>query len=122
MPKSPAPVLLNFILLAIIDWLYILWVKAQPIINNSWFVITPIIGYFYFTFAFIAAYYMHQRKRLGLGLGCCVLLFGMMADVFSYSLAWQRFPVIEFMIIPLIVVNTIQILYMAYHQQNYNGS
>lgn len=122
MPKEPRIILISFILLVIADWAYILWVKAQPIINNSWFVVTPIIGYFYFTFAFISAYYIYQRKRIGLGFGCCVLLFGMMADVLSYSLAWHRFPLIEFMIIPLIVVNTILICYMAYHQNNFNGS
>lgn len=121
MPRHYTLAVIIFLMVAVTDWLYILWVKAQPIINNSWFVVTPIIGYFYFTFSFIAAYYMWQRKRLGLGLAACVLMFGMTADVLSYSLAYNRFPIIEFFILPLITINVISACYLAYHQQGYSS-
>lgn len=110
-----------FISQALIDWTYVLCVKAQPIINNSWFVFIPIMSYFYITFALIACYYIYTRKSLGLNIAYCVLLFGMMADVMSYSLIMRQHELMEFLIIPLILCNLCVMAYMAYHQSDYNN-
>src|SRR3990167_10990136 len=93
---STASIIL-FTIAACFDWAYVLWVKAQPIINNAWFVITPLIAYFYFTFAFIACIWIFYGKRLGLNIAYCVLMFGTAADVLSYSLIYQQNGFIEFM-------------------------
>jgi hypothetical protein len=115
----PIYALCFFVSQASLDWLYVLWIKAQPIINNSWLVVIPIMGYFFLTFTLIAAYYMYMRSKLGLNIGYVVLLFGMIADVMSYSLVHQRHDLIEFLIVPLIITNLCVMAYMAYSQTYY---
>ena len=110
-----------FLLAACLDWSYVLWVKAQPIINNAWFVVTPIIAYFYFTFAFIACVWIFYGKRLGLSIAYCVLMFGTAADVLSYSLVYQKNSLIEFMILPLIILNFGIVFYMACYQSSFTN-
>jgi hypothetical protein len=118
-PLHTTAAIIIFILAACIDWSYVLWVKAQPIINNAWFVITPLIAYFYFTFAFIASVLIYSGKRLGLSIAYCVLLFGTAADVLSYSLIYQKNAFIAFMILPLIILNFIAVFYLVYHQSGF---
>lgn len=115
-PLASKIAILLFIITACVDWAYIMWVKNQPIIDNAWFVITPLIAYFYFTFAIIAVTWMHYRIRLGLSIAYCVLMFGTAADVLSCSLVSKVNSTIEFMIIPLIVLNLFVVFYMAYNQ------
>lgn len=110
-----------FMLAACLDWSYVLWVKNQPIINNAWFVITPLIAYFYFTFTFIACVLIYSGKRLGLSIAYCVLLFGTATDVLSYSLVYQKYPFIAFMILPLILLNVCAVFYLAYHQSSFTN-
>jgi hypothetical protein len=110
-----------FISQASIDWLYVLWVKTQPILNNSWFVVLPLMGYFYLTFTLIASYYMYKRNTIGLNIGYCVLMFGMITNVMSYSLVHQRHDMIEFLIVPLIITNLCVMAYMAYSQSYFQG-
>ena len=113
--------ILLFTITVCVDWLYIIWIKAQPIIDNAWFVITPLIAYFYFTFAFISIVWMHYRSRFGLYLGYCVLMFGIAADVLSYSLVYMVNEFIASLIIPLIIANLFVIFFMAYHQRYFKG-
>ncbi len=114
-------VILLYLIAVCINWAYIMWVKAQPVIDNAWFVLTPLIAYFYFTFALISSVWMHYRKRLGLNLAYCVLMFGTAADVLSYSIVAQVNEWIAFTIIPLIAMNMIIAFYMAYWQCYFKG-
>ena len=120
-PKQSKTVILLFFLAVCMNWGYVLWVKAQPIIDNAWFVLTPLIAYFYFTFAIISGIWMHYRKRLGLNLAYCVLMFGTAADVLSYSLVANINEWIAVTIIPLIAINMIIASYMAYYQCYFTG-
>lgn len=120
-PIQPKLVILFYLIAVCLDWGYILWVKAQPVIDNAWFVLTPLIAYFYFTFAIISSIWMHYRKRLGLNLAYCVLMFGTAADVLSYSIVYNVNEWIAFTIIPLIALNLIIVFYMAYYQRYFTG-
>jgi hypothetical protein len=121
--RSPSKfVLIIFIAQIIINTIYMLWVKHQPnIILNSWFVLMPLLGYFYFTFGFIAAAFMYQKKRLGLNIGFCVMLFGIVSVVISYFAAYQKNDLINMMIIPLIVINCCVFIYMAFNQSQFTS-
>jgi hypothetical protein len=119
---NPRLVLILFVAQVFINWLYISWIKAQPdIINNSWFVVLPLLGYFYLTFAFIASVWLYNKKQSGLILAYCVLMFGTTADVISYNVVFQKQWLIEQLIIPLITINLCVIFYMAYHQIYFKG-
>jgi hypothetical protein len=121
--RSPTMVLLIFITQVLLNWAYILWVQYQPdIILNSWFVVIPLVGYFYFTLAFISAAFLYQMKKLGLSLGYCVNLFGTISTVISFLAAGNKNVFISFLIIPLIIVNACVIIYMAYHQASYQNN
>ena len=121
---GPSLALFFFILQVCINWLYILWVKMQPgIIANAWFFITPVIGYFYFAFAFISAIGLFYKRKLGLLLGYFVILFGTISTVISYTIAYNKvIPLVEQVIIPLIVVNLLVLCYMAYHQKQFQSN
>jgi hypothetical protein len=121
MQVRPNLALAFFITQTCVNWFYVLWVKSQPIINNAWFVLTPLIGYFYFTFAFIAAIWMYSRKAIGLNLAYCVLMFGSAIDVLSYSLVYRLDGIIETLIVPLVVVNLCVVFYMAYNQSYFKS-
>ena len=119
---KPRLVLLFFIAQVFVNWIYILWIKSQPdIIINAWFVVLPLMGYFYFTFAFIASVGLFYGKQPGLTLGYGVLMFGMMADVITYNLIYRQHNLLEQLIIPLIAINLCVIFYMAYNQQYFKG-
>jgi hypothetical protein len=64
---------------------------------------------------------MHQRKTLGLSIGYCILMFGLAADVLSYSLVYTINEWIAFTIVPLIVMNFAIAFYMAYYQRYFKG-
>lgn len=114
---NPRLILVFFILQVVANWLYMLWIEYQPdIIINSWFVILPMLFFFYFTFAFIAAVNIYQRKLFGLGLAACVLMFGTTSAVVSYNVVYKHQYLIEQLIVPLIIMNLLVIFYMAYHQ------
>ena len=118
--ERPTLVLPVFIIQVFMNWFYIFWVKCQPdIILNSWFVVLPLLDYFYFTFAFISAYFLYLRKSLGLMLGCAVLMYGMVSVVVSYYAAYNKNDLIEVAIIPLIILNCCVILFMAHYQSFY---
>ena len=104
-----------FITQVIINWLYMLWVKNQPdIIINSWFVVMPMVGYFYFTFAFIASVWLFYRKQVGLYVAYGVLMFGTASAVLSCNIASGRNYMIEQLIIPLIAINLCVIFYTPF--------
>lgn len=101
----------------VINWIYILWVKSQPdIIINAWFVVLPMIGYFYFTFALIANIGIINGEKLGITLAYCVLMFGSAASIISYNIIYNRNPVIEQFIVPLIVINILMVFYLAWNR------
>ncbi|RDI43394.1 hypothetical protein [Aquicella lusitana] len=113
----PVTVLLVFILQVFMNWLYVLWVKSQPdIISNAWFILTPILGYFYFTFTLIASIGLIYKKKFGLTLAYGVILFGVISVVMSYNAAFRGHYLIEVMIVPLITINFCVLLYMVFNQ------
>lgn len=109
----PWLVLFLFIAQAILNWLYTMWIKSIVIYTNSWFVILPLFFYFYFAFTIIASIGLYYRNTLGLMLAYCVLMFGNIVAVVSYSFIYNKQYIIEMLIIPLILVNLCVILYMA---------
>lgn len=116
----PKLVLFFFILQAILNCLYTMWVKSLVfVINSSWFVILPLFLYFYLAFAIIASIGLYYRKNLGLMLAYCVLMFGNVVAVVSYSFIYKKQFTIEMLIIPLIAVNLCVIFYMAFSHSYY---
>lgn len=115
----PWLVLLLFILQAILNWLYTMWIKSIVIYTNSWFVILPLFFYFYFAFTIIASIGLYYRKTLGLMLAYCVLMFGNIVAVVSYSFVYNKYYIIEMLIIPLILVNLCVIFYLALSHSYY---
>ncbi len=111
-----------FAIQAVLNWLYVLWVKAQPIINNAWFVVLPLIGFFYFAFAFIACVWIVTRKTIGINLAYCVLMFGSAVDVLSYSLIYNKDSFIEAMMLPLLITNFIVVFYIASKQKYFRNN
>ena len=119
---KPRLVLLFFIVLVILDWLYTIEVQSiSVLINNSWFVVLPLLFYFYFAFAIVALIGLLYRKTLGLVLGYCVLMFGTVMAVVSYNFIYQKQYLIEDLIIPLIALNVCTIFYMAYSHCYYKN-
>ncbi len=116
----PRLVLFFFILQAILNWLYTMWIKSLVFfVNNAWFVILPLFFYFYLAFTIIASIGLYYRKTLGLMLAYCVLMFGNIVAVVSYSFIYKEQYIIETLIVPLIVVNLCVICYMAYSHAYY---
>lgn len=109
-----------FSTLVVMDWLYVRWIKQLfEEVATSWFLIVPVLGYFYVTFAVIAIVYMRQKKQLGLVLGCIVILFGMIADVMSYAAVFKMSGMYELLIIPLIVFNCIMLIFLIGCKDNF---
>lgn len=118
----PRLVLFFFIAQVFINWLYILWIKALPgIVINSWFVVLPLMGYFYFAFALIASIGLYYRKQPGLSLAYAVIMFGAMACVISYNVVYGKNFLVEQFIIPVITFNFCIVLYMAFNQRYFQG-
>jgi hypothetical protein len=112
----PRLILFIFIAQVMIDWLYSAWIKSVPDISRSWFMIMPLIFYFYFALSFIASIGLYYRNALGVSLACCILLFGSSISIISYTFVFNKQPLIEMMILPLLILNLIVIFYMAYNK------
>lgn len=119
---KPRFVLFFYILLVILNGLYVIRIRSVADINimsKSWFVILPMLFYFYLAFAIIAGIGLFYRKTLGLMLGYCVLMFGNVMAVVSYSVIYQNEYFMEILIVPLIAVNLCVIFYMAFNHSYY---
>ncbi len=114
-------VIIVFIAQVIISWLYNLWIAALPIVINSWFVVLPMMAYFYFTFAFIAAVGLYKRTKVGLALAYGVLMFGATTNIISYNVIFNMNVFMANMIIPMIVLNFCVICYMAVNNSYFKG-
>lgn len=106
-------VLLLFVLLVCLDWLYVFWIKSQPNMFNAWFVLIPLMTYFYFTFALIASIGLYYQKRFGLTIAYGVIMSGTIASAMSYTFIFKNYPTIASMFVLLILINFAIILYMA---------
>ena len=118
MKAQPLKVLLLFILLVCLNWFYVLWVKHQfATMINAWFVLIPVIGFFYFTFAFIASYGLFTQKKFGLDLAYGVILFGTISVAISYMLVFNQYPWIDLMIVPIFFINLCIVMYMGLNRR-----
>ena len=88
---------------------------------SSWFVVTPIIGYFYFFFAFVASAALYYKKSVGLALAYGIILFGTIATVVSYNTAFKKDGMFELTIVPLIVLNCLVVAYMAFNHDYFKS-
>lgn len=119
---KPRLVIGFFTTLVMINWLYTLWVEMVPeIVINSWFVVMPMLGYFYFTFAFIALIGLYKRKQFGVMLAYGVIMFGSTVDVISYNIIYKRHFLLEQLIVPLLAVNLCVIFYIMRNQSYFKG-
>lgn len=122
MITRPTRVLIVFILLTTLNWLYVLWVKYQFVqLINAWFMLTPLIGFFYFAFAFLAALGLYKKVELGLDLAYGVILFGSISVTISYLLVYNRHFLINSCILPLLLINLCAIIYLAMNRGNFRG-
>lgn len=111
---NPTLVAGAFIIQVLLNWAYVLWIKKLfEEVVTAWFLIVPLFGYFYFTFAIIALAFICQKKRLGLALACFVLIFGLIIDVVSYGSVFKLSGLYELFIIPLIVLNCLMLLFVV---------
>ncbi len=116
----PRIILFFYLLQTILNWLYTDWVKSVAYeTDNAWFVILPLLFYFYLAFAIIAAIGLFYRKTLGLILAYCVLMFGNIVAVVSYSFVYNKHYTLEMLIIPLILINLCVLFYMAFSHSYY---
>ena len=114
MRTTPKMILLIFILLASLNWSYVLWIKYQfHMLINSWFVLLPVTGFFYVTFAFIASCGLFQQKQYGLTLAYGIILFGTVSDAISYMLVCYRDVLVDATIVPLLLVNLLVIVLLG---------
>lgn len=118
---TPALVIIIFVAQVIVNWLYNLWVAALPIVINSWFVLLPMLGFFYFTFAFISAIGMYKRTKVGLMLAYGVLMFGVTTNIISYNVIFKQNEMMANMIVPMMVLNFCVICYMAVNNSYFKG-
>lgn len=103
-----------FAFLVLLNWVYVLWVKNLfEDLATAWFVLTPLFGYFYFTFAVMSLIFMYQRKRLGLSLGCFVLLFGSILAMMSYAAVLKISDIYQLLVVPLIVLDALVMLFIV---------
>ena len=119
--NTPTLVITIFVAQVIVNWLYNLWVAALPIVINSWFVMLPLLGFFYFTFAFISAIGMYKRTKIGLMLAYGVLMFGATTNIISYNVIYKQNAMMENMIVPMMVLNFCVICYMAVNNSYFKG-
>src|SRR3990167_6242 len=120
---KPRLVIGFFTTLVMINWLYTLWVEMVPeIVINSWFVVMPMLGYFYFTFAFIALIGLYKRKQFGVMLAYGVIMFGSTVDVISYNIIYKRHFLLEQLIVPLLAVHLCVIFYIMRNQSYFKGN
>lgn len=118
---TPALVIIIFVAQVIVNWIYNLWVAALPIVINSWFVLLPMLGFFYFTFAFISVIGMYKRTKVGLTLAYGVLMFGATTNIISYNVIFKLNEMMANMIVPMMVLNFCVICYMAVNNSYFKG-
>lgn len=118
---KPTIVIAVFIAQVVINWLYNLWVAALPIVINSWFVMLPMLAYFYFTFALIATVGLVKRTKVGLMLAYGVLMFGATTNIVSYNVIYKVDSLMANMVVPMIVLNFCVICYMAVNNSYFKG-
>ena len=118
---KPALVIFVFAAQVLINWLYNLWIAALPIVINSWFVMLPMLAYFYFTFALIAIIGLLKGTRVGLILAYGVLMFGATTNIVSYNVIYKLDTLMANMIVPMIVLNFCVICYMAVNNSYFKG-
>ena len=107
-PFARQIVVICYIVLVLLDWFYVMAIKSQmEAVATAWFVIVPLLGYFYFAFAIFSLFFMYARQRLGIALGCFVLLFGAILDVITFNFIYSHLDgvLFELIIISLIVLN-----------------
>ena len=122
MRAKPTIILLIFILLTCLNWSYVLWVKYQfYMLINAWFILLPVIGFFYFTFALIASCGLYQQKQYGLTLAYGIILFGSVSAAISYMLVSYRDFWIDTTIVPLLLLNMIIVIYMGLNKHYFPG-
>jgi hypothetical protein len=120
--KQHITVLLFFVLQATLNWLYVLWIKYQfTMLVNAWFALIPLIGFFYVTFTLIAGLGLYQQKQFGLCLAYGVLLFGAISAAISYLLVFNRHPMIDAMIVPILLANLCIAIYMGKNRDYFRG-
>ena len=106
----------------LINWFYGVGVEmVREIVIISWFVVMPMLGYFYFTFAFIALIGLYKRKQFGVMLAYGVIMFGSTVDVISYNIIYKRHFLLEQLIVPLLAVNLCVIFYIMRNQSYFKG-
>lgn len=109
--------LLSYVMLS----LGVYWALNSPGLHtNAWYVIVPMLTYFYFTFAFIAGFWLYQRKQLGLIMSLGVLVFGILADIISFGQIYQMNFLLEQLLLPLICINLFVIGYMIFNHSYYS--
>lgn len=114
----PKCITLVFILITCLNWLYVLWVNYQfSMLINSWFVLLPLTGFFYFTFALIAVYGMMRQKQFGLTLAFVVILFGSISDAISYMVVFGQHFLIDMTVVPLILLNLLVVIYLSLNRK-----
>lgn len=119
---KPRLVIFFFVLMVVVNWLYTLWVELIPeIVINSWFVLMPLLCYFYFTFAFIALVGLYKRKQFGVNLAYGVIMVGSAMSVISYNIIYKRHFLLESLIVPLLAVNLCVIFYIMANQKYFKG-
>lgn len=110
--------MLSYVMLS----LGVYWALNSPgINNNAWFVILPMLTFFYFTFAFIAGIWLYERKKLGLIMACAALVFGVAADTISFYQIYTLHFLLEQLLLPLICINLFVIGYMILNHSYYRG-
>lgn len=109
--------MLSYVMLS----LGVYWALNSPGLHtNAWFVILPMLTYFYFTFALVAGFWLYQRTQLGLIMSIGVLIFGVCADVISYYQIYQLNFLLEQLLLPLICINLFVLGYMAINHSYFN--
>lgn len=106
-----------YLLMVFVNWMYVYWIRSEAnIVESSYFLLMPLFGYFYFTFAFISAYFIYTLSRIGFSIGCCVLTCAMITDVISYNIVNMPGLIYEAMVITLVVMNVAVICLLAASQ------
>lgn len=117
--SSKHTLVIIYLLMVLANWIYVDWVQSEAnIVEATYFVLMPLFGYFYFTFAFISAYFIYNNTRLGFSIGCCVLTFGMIIDVVSYSVINIAGVMYEAIVIALVIMNAAIIFMLAASQSS----
>lgn len=109
--------ILSYVMLS----LGVYWALNSPGLHtNAWYVILPMLTYFYFTFALIAGFWLYQRKQLGLIMSIGVIVFGVCAAAISFYQIYQLNFLLEQLLLPLICINLFVLGYMVLNHSYFN--